>query len=248
MKRYRAILFDLFSTVALFQPNRLPIFSWKGQTTRSTMGALQTTIETKVGRAPFEQFFSALSEVNQEFAERRARDMREIPSVQRFELALTRVGYPVSEETHQLAQDLSLTHMDLLARATAIPRIHIQLLKRVHAAYLVALVSNFDHGPTARRIVERDGAAPYFHHIVISDGHGWRKPHAKIFTDTLRLLKVEAQDALYVGDSPQDDVIGAKGAGLDIAWVNARDVVLPDGIPAPDYTIRAIPELESIVF
>ena len=132
MKRYRAILFDLFSTVALFQPDRLPIFTWKGQTSRSTMGALQTTIETKVGRAPFEQFFSALSEVNQEFAERRARDMREIPSVQRFELALTRVGYPVSKETHQLAQDLSLTHMALLARATDIPGIHVQLLKRVH--------------------------------------------------------------------------------------------------------------------
>ena len=82
-----------------------------------------------------------------------------------------------------------------------------------------------------------NGAAPYFHHIVISDDHGWRKPHAKIFTDTLELLNVEAQDALYVGDSPQDDVIGAKGAGLDIAWVNARDVALPEGIPAPDYTI-----------
>ena len=44
------------------------------------MGALQTTIEAKVARVPFEQFFSALSEVNQEFADRRARDMREIPS------------------------------------------------------------------------------------------------------------------------------------------------------------------------
>ena len=248
MKRYRAVLFDLFSTVALFQPDRLPTFAWKGHTSRSTMGSLQATIEAKVGRVPFEQFFSALSEVNQEFTDRRARDMREIPSVQRFELTLTRVGYPTSEETHQLAQDLSLTHMGLLARAADIPAVHIRFLQRVHAAYSVALVSNFDHGPTARHIVERDGAAPYFHHIVISDGHGWRKPHPKIFTDTLELLQIEAQDALYAGDSPQDDVIGAKGVGLDIAWVNARDIALPAGITTPDYTIRAIPELESILF
>lgn len=248
MKPYRAILFDLFSTVALFQPERLPIFAWKGQTSRSTMGALQATIEAKVTDAPFEQFFHALSQVNQEFAERRAREMQEIPSVQRFELALTRVGYPVSEETHCLAQDLSLTHMDLLARATDIPAVHVQFLKRLHATYQVALVSNFDHEPTARRIIERDGAAPYFQHIVISDGHGWRKPHPKIFTDTLELLNVGAQDALFVGDSLQDDVIGAKGAGLDIAWVNAQAAALPEGIPAPDYTIRAIPELESVLF
>ena len=88
MKQYRAILFDLFSTLAVFQPDRLPIFAWKGQTSRSTMGALQATIEATVTDAPFEQFFRAFSQVNQEFAERRAREMREIPSIQRFELAL----------------------------------------------------------------------------------------------------------------------------------------------------------------
>ncbi len=248
MKSYRAVLFDLFSTVALFQAERLPLFAWKGQTARSTMGGLRAMIEEKVTAAPFEQFFAALSEVNREFAERRARDMREIPSRQRFESALVRVGYPSGEATQRLAQELSLTHMRLLAQATEIPAAHIRFLKRVHAAYPVALVSNFDHGPTARLIVDRDGAAPYFHQIVISDDHGWRKPHPKIFTDTLELLQVAAPDALFVGDSPHDDVMGAKRAGLDTAWVNAAGADLPEGIPTPDYTVRAIPELEPILF
>ena len=135
------------------------------------------------------------------------------------------------EATQRLAQELSLTHMGLLAQATEIPAAHIRFLKRVHAAYPVALVSNFDHGPTARLIVDRDGAAPYFHQIVISDDHGWRKPHPKIFTDTLELLQVAARDALFVGDSPHDDVLGAKRAGLDTAWVNATGADLPEGIP-----------------
>lgn len=248
MKPYRAVLFDLFSTVALFQAERLPLFAWKGQTARSTMGGLQAIIEAKVTAAPFAQFFAALSEVNQEFAERRARDMREIPSRRRFESALVRVGYPVGEATQRLAQELSLTHMGLLAQATEIPAAHVEFLKRVHAAYPVALVSNFDHGPTARLIVNRDGAAPYFHQIVISDDHGWRKPHPKIFSDTLELLQVAAQDALFVGDSPYDDVMGAKRAGFDSAWVNAAGVAFPQGIPTPDYTVRAIPELGPVLF
>ena len=248
MKPYRAVLFDLFSTVALFEAERLPLFAWKGQTARSTMGGLQAIVEAKVTAVPFAQFFAALSEVNQEFAERRARDRREIPSMRRFESALVRVGYPVGEATQDLAQELSLTHMGLLARAAEIPAAHIAFLKRVHAAYSVALVSNFDHGPTARLIVERDGAAPYFHQIVISDDHGWRKPHPKIFTDTLELLQVAAREALFVGDSPYDDVMGAKQAGLDSAWVNAAGMALPQGIPGPDYMVRAISELEPILF
>ena len=248
MKPYRAVLFDLFSTVALFEAERLPLFAWKGQTARSTMGGLQAIIEAKVTAAPFAQFFAALSEVNQEFAERRARDMREIPSMRRFESALIRVGYPFGEATQGLAQELSLAHMGLLARAAEIPAAHIEFLKRVHADYPVALVSNFDHGPTARLIVERDGAAPYFHQIIISDDHGWRKPHPKIFTDTLGLLQVAARDALFVGDSPHDDVMGAKRTGLDSVWVNAAGMTLPQDIPTPDYTVRAIPELEPVLF
>lgn len=85
MKPYRAVLFDLFSTVALFEAERLPLFAWKGQTARSTMGGLQAIVEAKVTAVPFAQFFAALSEVNQEFAERRARDRHEIPSMRRFE-------------------------------------------------------------------------------------------------------------------------------------------------------------------
>lgn len=245
--KYRAVLFDLFGTVALFQPDRLPLFAWKGHTSRSTMGALQATITAKVSNAPFEQFFTALSAVNQELAERRAREGREIPSVQRFALALQRVGYPASGETQRLAQELSLSHMRLLAQATEIPAGHVRFLQQVHAVYAVALVSNFDHGLTARRIVERDGAAPFFHQVIISDEHGWRKPHARIFTDTLALLHAEPTQALFVGDSVDDDVIGAKGVGMDIAWVNARQADLPDGAPTPDYEVRAIPDLASVL-
>ena len=87
---------------------------------------------------------------------------------------------------------------------------------------LPELHSNFDHAETARHILQRDGATGYFERIVISDEHGWRKPHPRIFTDTLATLGVDPQDALFVGDSPDDDIRGASGVGMDVAWVNAQ--------------------------
>ena len=70
--------------------------------------------------------------------------------------------------------------------------------------------------------------------------------------DTLNLFDIqphiEPYETLYVGDSPQDDIVGAKGVGMDIAWINARGLDLPEGIPSPDYTVQTITALEPILF
>ena len=248
MKIYRAILFDLFGTVALFSQERLPLFEWQGKTTRSTMGELRSVIEAKVPSVPFDQFFATMTAVSRELGELRSREMREFSSAHRFRLILTRVGLPETRATQQLAEDLALTHMALLAGATLVPSSHLELLARVCPHYRVALVSNFDHAPTARQIIERAGADGYFHHVIISEEHGWRKPHPRIFTDALDALAVSPHEALFVGDSPYDDILGARQVGMDIAWVNALNTPLPEGIPTPDYIVRAIPELQQLLF
>jgi HAD superfamily hydrolase (TIGR01549 family) len=248
VKKYRAVLFDLFGTVALFRQEKLPLFEWQGKTSRSTMGELRAVVEQKVPAVPFERFFTALSEVSRELGEVRTREMREFSSAHRFWLILLRAGVEDSPTTRRIAEELSLAHMALLVNATDVPSSHVELLARTHRRYSVALVSNFDHAATARLILRRDGVKEYFHQVVISDEHGWRKPHPRIFTDTLATLRVEPQDALFVGDSPHDDIVGARGVGMDIAWVNTLSTSLPDGIPAPDYVMHAIPELQSLLF
>lgn len=247
MRKYRAVLFDLFGTVALFDREKLPIFEWNGQTSRSTMGKLRPVVEQKIPPVLFEQFFTALSEVSKELAALRLQDMREFSSAYRFTLALIRVGLKDSLETRRLAEELSLAHMALLAAATAIPQAHVTLLARVYESYRTALISNFDHAPTARTILQTGGIVEHFHHIAISDELGLRKPHPRIFTDALAVLGVRPGEALFVGDSPHDDIVGAKRIGMDIAWVNAAGVDLPADIPPPDYTVRAIPELHTLL-
>lgn len=247
MNRYRAVLFDLFGTVALFDHNKLPVFEWNGQTSRSTMGCLREVYEQKKLDVSFEQFFLALSAVSRELGDQRTRNMREFSSLHRFSQTLLRAGFAESPETLRLAEELSLLHMDILAESMSVPVTHEEFLAQVQRRYATALVSNFDHGPTARRVLG-ERASAHLHHIVVSDEHGWRKPHPQIFTDALSILGVSSGEALFVGDSPQDDIIGAKTVGMDVAWVNAAGASLPAGVPEPDFTIRAIPELGKVLF
>jgi putative hydrolase of the HAD superfamily len=49
---------------------------------------------------------------------------------------------------------------------------------------------------------------------LASGAHGWTKPHRSIFLAVLARLGVEPQDAAMVGDSPEDDVDGARALGM----------------------------------
>jgi putative hydrolase of the HAD superfamily len=50
--------------------------------------------------------------------------------------------------------------------------------------------------------------------VVFCMDVGWRKPHRAPFIRALELLGVQAQQAAFVGDHPEWDVVGARQAGL----------------------------------
>jgi putative hydrolase of the HAD superfamily len=57
---------------------------------------------------------------------------------------------------------------------------------------------------------------------LASGAHGWTKPHRSIFLAVLERLGVEANEAAMVGDSPEDDVEGARALGMQ-AFLIDRD-------------------------
>lgn len=196
---------------------------------------------------PFSLFFQTLTEVSRELAEVRSRDLREIPSHERFRQVLKRLGEADSPESLARAQELSRVHMELLAAAAEVPDDHRSLLVAVHEEYAVALVSNFDHAPTARAILKRCDIEAYFDTVLISDEFGWRKPHRSIFAAALERLGVKPQEALFVGDSPVDDVGGAKAASLEVVWISRDGREYPAGVPVPDFVVRSLCEIKDII-
>jgi FMN phosphatase YigB (HAD superfamily) len=247
MKRYRAVLFDLFDTVAPLDREKLPLFAWRGSASRATTGELQPLYEANVPDIPFESFVEALHEVAREQQETRSRDLREVPCAVRFTRTLRRIGLPESPSTDSLASRLARIHSSMIGGAAEVPRDHVQLLERLRCTHALALVSNFDDSATAQDVLRRGAVLGLFHTTIISVDHGWRKPSASIFERALASLAVTPRDALFVGDSAEEDIAGARRVGMDAVWVNAAGCAFPDQLPAPTHVIAALPALLGIV-
>lgn len=50
--------------------------------------------------------------------------------------------------------------------------------------------------------------------VIVSSEHGWRKPHRSIFEAALAAARVDADQAVHIGDAPRDDVAGALALGI----------------------------------
>jgi HAD superfamily hydrolase (TIGR01549 family) len=83
----------------------------------------------------------------------------------------------------------------------------------------IGLVSNTGrdlHAFVAHHALEVDAA-------VGSGTHGKTKPHPAIFLAALEQLGVTAEEAAMVGDSPEDDVEGARALGMRAFLVDRED-------------------------
>lgn len=78
-------------------------------------------------------------------------------------------------------------------------------------------------------------------HWVISGMTPWEKPEKAIFEHARRLFPAlrrdPAADFLYVGDSFENDVIGAKSAGWKVLWFNHRNRRPLTEKISPDWTL-----------
>jgi len=81
--------------------------------------------------------------------------------------------------------------------------------------------------------------------ILTSRVHGKSKPHDTIFRAMLERLDVEPAAAVMVGDSPEDDVAGARAVGMR-AWLVDRDGRFPDH-PDRLTDLRALPAALGLV-
>ncbi|WP_166703445.1 HAD family hydrolase [Bacillus albus] len=58
----------------------------------------------------------------------------------------------------------------------------------------------------------------YTNTILVSEAEGIKKPHPEIFERALKKLDVKATECLYVGDHPENDVLGSERVGILGVW------------------------------
>jgi HAD superfamily hydrolase (TIGR01549 family) len=121
-----------------------------------------------------------------------------------------------------------LLEVEKQATKKAIPHANsiLQLLRQFKKK--IGLCSNWDY--PIQPYLDRAGFPP-FDGISVSAEIGARKPSALAFQDICVKLKVQASEAVFVGDNWQTDIVGSMRSGLTPVWIRQ------------DQPSRGLPEL-----
>lgn len=86
-------------------------------------------------------------------------------------------------------------------------------------------------------------------HIIISGEEGVVKPDIRIFRIAEKRLGLDpgTTDIWYVGDSFENDIMGAKQAGWKAIWLNRRRRPLPEQLIRPDRSAYDDEELFAVI-
>ncbi len=119
------------------------------------------------------------------------------------------------------------------------------LLKRLHAKYKLGLVSNFYGNVPV--ICEEMGISRSLDIIIDSERIGIRKPDPRIFMKAIEALKVDASDAIFVGDSYERDMIPCKRLGMKVVWLKGPKPRIPEDPLPVDAEISNLTQLERLL-
>jgi putative hydrolase of the HAD superfamily len=244
MRKYRAVIFDMFDTLVNFRNVHLPLVQINGREVRSTSPFVYEVLKPLCGTIPFEAFFHAFMGTYQAAEEMRNREQREVTARERFRMLFARLQIPDGPRVADLMEAGIAEHMRQLARAMEFPESHRALLDRLQPRYRLGIISNFDHGPTVEMALTAHGIRERFEAVVVSADIGWRKPKPEIFLETFRQMGIGPTDAIFVGDTPDVDVVGAQAVGMDVIWIDNGTKALPPGTPAPTHTVATFVEVE----
>ena len=117
--------------------------------------------------------------------------------------------------------------------------VHSTLTALGKRAFRLGIISNWDE--RLRPLLERLQLSGYFQVVAISIEIGSAKPFPEIFNRAASLLNLPPSAILHIGDSWQEDVIGAQAAGFQALLLNRNAATRgPQGIRTLDEMLPLI--------
>jgi len=180
------------------------------------------------------------------------------------EMDRTGIEIPLKETVRQALEKANIDFDELILEEAlelirdapfCIPRPEVkEVLKKIKSLGLkIGLISNTPDVHPFRMLL-REELYNFFDAIILSCWTKIRKPNPEIFRIALRKLKVNANEAIFVGDIPGMDIAGAKAAGIKTVlmrigepyWV-MKGVTRKDQNIMPDYEIDTLMDLIPII-
>jgi HAD superfamily hydrolase (TIGR01549 family) len=120
----------------------------------------------------------------------------------------------------------------------------IALLEALRPSVKIGIVSNNLLAEQQEKL-RHLGLEGHIDALVVSEEVGIAKPDARIFQVALERLHCHAEEAVMVGDAWQNDIVGARGAGIRAIWLNRYGTACPD--PSLAHEITAFEPVEVLL-
>ena len=119
--------------------------------------------------------------------------------------------------------------LDTLGKRSVFPETK-KVIDALRGKYIVCIGSTTDTAPLMNDIM-RNGVC--VDHIFTSESLRSYKPSSEFYTGILNSIGINAEEALFAGDSLTDDVVGPACVGMRTCWINRKGELQGDA--KPDY-------------
>jgi len=232
----RAVTFDLWNTLIKdkdYTEQRIKILA------------------NSLGRADFRRSYDQIGEAftaAQQYVHKvwREENYRHVSVGERLNWVLERLSAKLPEGPRQRAiwdfEELAAGDPPVLVEGVG------EVLNALSPKYRIGLIcdTGLTPGRVLRRILAGYGILGFLGVAIFSDETGCNKPHRTMFEKALTGLRVDAPEAVHVGDMLPTDIAGAKTIGMKAVWLNAGRKANPE-LLRPDYEIASLPEVVDIL-
>jgi putative hydrolase of the HAD superfamily len=231
----KAVLFDMFDTLMMIEKEHA-FYS-------PALRRMHAFLVEKGIAVAFPTFRDAYIKARDALYEKADARMEEPHFNLRISNALKSLGYDLDPDSEAVtgATDVFCSEFMNFVR---IDDAAAEVLRRLHGKYRLGVVSNFAIPECVLRLLEQHGLNQFLDVVVVSAAVNKRKPSPEIFQKALERLRVDAADAVFVGDTVDADIKGAKDAGMRAVYIERRPQK-PIENACPDQTIRRLSELPA---
>jgi len=244
----RAAIFDYGDT--LVRRSRAPDGKKRPEAILASYGVL-----CRAGlELPFDEFAAIDGAIFRKFAQTEAAEDRDIPDIVRYR-ELVGMLFPARSEAwrRRVAGQANRAFWKVVVGNFVPDENAGRSLKELKSmgVRMAVLSNHHNHRALVEHLRSLD-LDRYFLRIFSSAQLGVRKPDPRAFGECLSALKVSSEEAIFIGDSLEKDMAGAKACGMKTILVEGesprRDD--PPGRPVAspaDFTVRGLAEVPPIV-
>ncbi len=234
----KAVLFDLFDTLLLIRSD--------DNFAESCLRNIHRFLNMNGINVSFEDFRHTYSKVRKHLYERIHRKLEEPHFTVRISRVLRELGYEC-DASSPIAKGAADAYCEAFTRYVHPDEDAYFVLRRLRkSGYKIGIVSNFAIPECAHHLITLYGLKNLLDAVVVSAEVNRRKPSPEIFVAALNLLKVDASESIFVGDTPDIDILGAKNIGMKAILIERRKTSFKADVK-PDFMIKRLREILGLL-